>query len=97
MDQLIAIRNSLIHPDNAKLFETIDPIREGAFLQNPYFRDETYVFGSPMLKPLFREASSKNLLFTDSNKRPVLHRDITASQVGIRILFSCLKEILPHI
>lgn len=97
MDRLIAVRNSLIHPNNAKLFEMVDPIREGAFLQNPYFRDDTCIFGSSLFKPLFREASSKNLLFTDSYKRPVLHRDITASQLGIRILFSCLKEILSHI
>ncbi len=97
MDQLIAVRNALIHPENAKLFETVAPIREGAFLQNPYFRDESYVFGTPKFKPLFREAASKGILFSDSGGRPVLHIDVTDSQLGIQILLACLKDILPLI
>lgn len=97
MDQLIAIRNALIHPENAKLFETVAPIREGAFLHNRYFRDESYVFGTSTFKPLFREAASKGILFSDSGGRPVLHIDVTNSQLGIRFLLACLQDILPLI
>lgn len=97
MDQLIAIRNAIIHPENAKLFETVAPIREEAFLHNLYFRDESYIFGTHVFKALFREAASKGFLFSDSNGRPVLHIDVTNSQLGIRILLACLKDILPLI
>jgi len=97
MEQLIEIRNALIHPENARLFKTVAPISEGTFHQNHYFRDETFVFGTPAFKPLFREAASKGLLYVDAGKRPVLHKDITSSQLGLRILLTCLREILPLI
>ena len=97
LDQLIAMRNALIHPENAKLFETVAPIREVSFLQSIYFRDESYVFGTPAFKSLFLEASSKGVLFSDLGGRPVLHIDVTNTQLGIRILLACLKTILPLI
>lgn len=97
MEQLIALRNAIIHPENAKLFKTVAPIREGEFMYNIYFRDETYVFGAPTFKPLFREAASKGFLFSDLGGRPVLHFDVTNSQLGLRVLLECLKIILPLI
>lgn len=97
LEQLIAIRNSLIHPDNAKQFSGVSLMRERTFQNSPYFSDETLVFSSVDLKPLFREASSSGLLYSDADGRPVLHRDITGSSLGIRILLACLKEILPLI
>lgn len=97
MEQLIEIRNALIHPDNAHLFKTVAKISEGTFHQSTYFQGGTYIFGSDTFRPLFREAASKGLLFADSGKRPVLHRDIASSQLGIKILLACLKEILPLI
>ena len=97
LEQLIAIRNSLIHPDNAKQFSGVSLMRERTFQNSPYFSDETLVFSSVDLKPLFREASSSGQLYSDADGRPVLHRDITGSSLGIRILLACLKEILPLI
>ena len=97
MEQLIEIRNALIHPDNAHLFKTVAKISEGTFHQSTYFQSGTYIFGSDTFRPLFREAASKGLLFADPGKRPVLHRDIASSQLGIKILLACLKEILPLI
>lgn len=97
MEQLIEIRNALIHPENARLFKTVAKISEGAFNQSAYFQGGTYIFGSDIFKPLFREAASKGVLYTDPGKRPVFHKDITTSQLGIKVLLACLKEILPLI
>jgi len=97
MDQLIAIRNAFIHPDNSKLFETKTAINEGQFSMNAYFKDEKYIFGTTSFKTLFREACTKGLLFVDSGGRPVLHRDVIKSQTGIKFMYECLKEILPMV
>ena len=97
MDQLIAIRNAFIHPDNSKLFETKTVINEGQFSMSSYFKDEKYIFGTTSFKTLFREACTKGLLFVDSGGRPVLHRDVIKSQTGIKFMYECLKEILPMV
>ena len=97
MEQLIAIRNSLIHVDNTKLFDTSNPIREGLLINNPYLRDSRFVYASPEFRSLFKEAANKGLLYSDTNGRPTLHNGIAASQLGIRFLLTCFKEILPFI
>lgn len=97
MEQLIAIRNSLIHVDNNKLFDTSNPIREGLLINNPYFRDSRFAYASPEFRVLFKEAANKGLLYSDANGRPTLHNGITSSQLGIRFLLTCFKEILPFI
>lgn len=97
MEQLIAIRSSLIHVDNTKLFDASSPIREGLLINNPYFRDTRFVYSSHEFRLLFKEAANKGLLYSDANGRPTLHNGITASQLGIRFLLTCFKEILPFI
>lgn len=97
MEQLIEIRNALIHPNNARLFRNVAKISERAFHQSVYFQNGTYIFCSDTFRPLFREAASKELLYADPGKRPVFHKNITTSQLGIKILLACLKEILPLI
>ena len=97
MEQLFAIRNSLIHVDNNKLFDASNPSREGLLINNPYFRDSRFAYASPELRVLFKEAAKKGLLYSDANGRPTLHNGITSSQLGIRFLLTCFKEILPFI
>ena len=97
MGQLIAIRNSIIHPENLEAFDLKTPLSEAKILQVPYFNDSKTVFASPVYKPLYREAASVGLLYADSSGRPTLHRDIAMSTLGLRFLLACYKDFLTAI
>ena len=97
MDQLVFFRNAFIHTKDETPFRTVAKTNEGALQQNIYLRDETFVYGTQEFKPLFREAAKKGFLFADAGKRPVLHKDIIKTQLGIKILLTCLKEFLSLI
>ena len=97
MGQLIAIRNSIIHPENLEAFDLKTPLREANVLQAPVFNDANAIFGSSVFKPLYREAASLGLLFADSSGRPALHRDIATSTLGLRFLLACYKDFLTAV
>lgn len=97
MDQLVFFRNAFIHTKDETPFKTVAKTNEGALQQNVYLRDDTFVYGTQEFKPLFREAAKRGLLFADTGKRPVLHKDIIKTQLGIKLLLACLKELLPLI
>ena len=95
--QIVAIRNSIIHPDNGKDFDLASPMREASVSQSGFFNDGSLAFGMPELKSLFREAASCGLLYADTGGRPTLHRDISQLPLGIRFLLACLKDFLSPI
>lgn len=97
MEQLIAIRNAIIHPNGAKGFDLASPVREATLRTNRYFLDSSLIFNTPAFMPLYREAASGELLYTDSGGRPTLHKDIANSSLGIRFLLACLNDFLPSI
>ena len=97
MGQLIAIRNSIIHPENLEAFDLKTPMREATILQSSYFNDVNAIFGSLEYKTLYREAASLGLLYADSSGRPTLHRDIAMSTLGLRFLLACYKDYLTAI
>lgn len=96
MDQLIAIRNAIIHPDNLEDFPYSVQVRETA-LQQGKFAEASLVFGGEHFKPLYREAASNGHLFLDSNGCPHLHRGIADTSLGIRFLLQCFHDFLPSI
>ena len=96
--QLIDIRNTIVHPNDWKGFDYSAQIREKDIQQGMiFFNDSKYVFSSSDLKPLFEEASATKLLYSDSNGRPILHKDIANSSLGIRFLLFCLNELKPFL
>ena len=97
MDQLIAIRNAVIHPESSKGFDLVSPIRETNLRQSKYFQDAKLIFNKPAFMPLYQEAASLGLLYADSEGRPTLHKDIANSSLGIRFLLACLFDFLPSI
>lgn len=97
MIQMIAIRNSFIHPENSALFDLASPLKDVAITQLKYFNDSSLVFSEPEFKSLFREAAAAGLLYADSKGRPTLHRDVATSALGIRFLLTCYKDFLTAI
>ena len=96
MTQLIEIRNAFVHPENGEEFKPVSPIRETSLPQD-YFSNASLILSHPDFKQLFREAARNGCLYADADGRPVLHKDIAKSSLGIRFLLACFNDFLPSI
>lgn len=96
-EQLVSIRNAIIHPENRIDYDMVAPMKESAVLGSTYFVNPNYVFGAEEIKPLYREAAFGKVLYTDANKRPILHKGIAGTSLGVRFLLEVVKVFLSII